>query len=117
MAGKSAQQSDSSWVNLLSLAPPMVNGELMSQAKIRVLLVDDIADTRENMKKLLFFEDDIDVVGSAGTGEEGIALAKELLPDVVIMDINMPGIDGITAAGILSRELPAVQIIMMSVQG
>jgi pilus assembly protein CpaE len=89
----------------------------MSQAKIRVLLVDDIADTRENMKKLLFFEDDIEVVGSAGTGEEGIELAKELLPDVVIMDINMPGIDGITAAATLTREVPGIQIIMMSVQG
>lgn len=89
----------------------------MSQAKIRVLLVDDIADTRENMKKLLFFEDDIEVVGSAGTGEEGIALAKQLSPDVVIMDINMPGIDGITAAATLTREVPGIQIIMMSVQG
>lgn len=89
----------------------------MSQAKIRVLLVDDIADTRENMKKLLFFEDDIEVVGSAGTGEEGIELARQLNPDVVIMDINMPGIDGITAAGTLTREVPGIQIIMMSVQG
>jgi pilus assembly protein CpaE len=89
----------------------------MSQAKIRVLLVDDITDTRENMKKLLFFEDDIEVVGSAGTGEEGIALAKQLNPDVVIMDINMPGIDGISAAAILTREVPGIQIIMMSVQG
>ena len=89
----------------------------MSQAKIRVLLVDDIADTRENMKKLLFFEDDIEVVGTAGTGEEGIALAKQILPDVVIMDINMPGIDGITAAATLTREVPGIQIIMMSVQG
>lgn len=89
----------------------------MSQAKIRVLLVDDIADTRENMKKLLFFEDDIEVIGTAGTGEEGIELAKEILPDVVIMDINMPGIDGITAAATLTREVPGIQIIMMSVQG
>ncbi len=89
----------------------------MNADKIRVLLVDDIADTRENMKKLLFFEDDIEVVGTAGTGEEGIALAKQIRPDVVIMDINMPGIDGITAAGILTREVPGVQIIMMSVQG
>jgi pilus assembly protein CpaE len=89
----------------------------MSQETIRVLLVDDIADTRENLKKLLFFEEDIVVVGAAGTGEEGIELAKQLNPDIVIMDINMPGIDGITAAEILTRELPGIQIIMMSVQG
>ena len=67
----------------------------MNAGKIRVLLVDDIADTRENMKKLLFFEDDIEVVGTAGTGEEGVALAKQILPDVVIMDINMPGITAV----------------------
>lgn len=89
----------------------------MSDGKIRVLLVDDIAETRENLKKLIFFEDDIEVVGTAGTGEEGIRIAKQLRPDVVIMDINMPGIDGITAAEILNRELPGVGIIMMSVQG
>lgn len=89
----------------------------MSQQNIRVMLVDDIADTRENMKKLLYFEDDIEVVGTAGTGEEGIQLAKQIRPDVVIMDINMPGIDGITAAEILTREVPGIQIIMMSVQG
>jgi pilus assembly protein CpaE len=89
----------------------------MSQEMIRVLLVDDIADTRENLKKLLFFEEDIVVVGTAGTGEEGIELAKQLKPDIVIMDINMPGIDGISAAEILTREIPGIQIIMMSVQG
>lgn len=89
----------------------------MSQEMIRVLLVDDIADTRENLKKLLFFEEDIVVVGTAGTGEEGIELAKQLKPDVVIMDINMPGIDGISAAEILTKEIPGIQIIMMSVQG
>jgi pilus assembly protein CpaE len=84
---------------------------------IRVLVVDDIIDTRENLKKLLLFEDDIEVVGAASTGEQGIELARQLQPDVVIMDINMPGIDGITAASILTRELPGIQIIMMSVQG
>jgi pilus assembly protein CpaE len=89
----------------------------MSQNPIRVLLVDDIADLRHNMEKLLLLEADIEVIGSAGTGEEGIELAKRLKPDVVIMDINMPGIDGITAAEILNQEVPGVQIIMMSVQG
>ncbi len=89
----------------------------MSQEIIRVMLVDDIADLRRNMEKLLLLEEDIKVVGSAGSGEEGIELARQLRPDVVIMDINMPGIDGISAAEILTRELPGIQIIMMSVQG
>lgn len=87
------------------------------QAPIRVLIVDDIADTRENLKKLLLFEKGIEVVGAAASGEQGIELGRQLRPDVVLMDINMPGIDGITAAETISREVPGVQIIMMSVQG
>lgn len=81
------------------------------------MIVDDITETRENLKKLLLFERGVEVVGAAASGEEGIALGKQLRPDVVLMDINMPGIDGIKAGEILSREVPGVQIIMMSVQG
>jgi len=84
---------------------------------IRVMIVDDITETRENLKKLLLFERGVEVVGAAASGEEGIALGKQLRPDVVLMDINMPGIDGISAGEILTREVPGLQIIMMSVQG
>ncbi len=87
------------------------------QKKIRVLIVDDIPETRENLRKLLFFETDIEVVGAATSGEEGIAMAGELQPDVVLMDINMPGIDGITASEAITQQVPFAQIIMMSVQG
>jgi len=87
------------------------------QRKIRVLIVDDIPETRENLRKLLFFESDIEVVGAATSGEEGIAMAGELQPDVVLMDINMPGIDGITASEAITQQVPFTQIIMMSVQG
>lgn len=83
---------------------------------ITILLVDDIADVRENVKKLLSFEQDMKVVGSAGSGREGIQLAKELKPDIIIMDINMPDIDGITATQEIKKFLPAVGVIMMSVQ-
>ncbi|UCC62250.1 MAG: response regulator, partial [Anaerolineae bacterium] len=62
----------------------------MAEEKIRVLLVDDIPETRENLRKLLFFETDIVVVGAATSCEEGIQLANENLPDIVLMDINMP---------------------------
>ena len=85
--------------------------------KIRVLIVDDIPETRENLRKLLFFESDIEVVGAATSGEEGITLAGELKPDIVLMDINMPGIDGITASEAITQQVPFTQIIMMSVQG
>ncbi len=87
------------------------------QEKIRLLIVDDIPETRENLRKLLFFESDIDVVGAATNGEEGIEMAMELQPDIVLMDINMPGVDGITASEKITQQVPFCQIIMMSVQG
>ncbi|HEX9925901.1 MAG TPA: response regulator, partial [Anaerolineae bacterium] len=88
-----------------------------NEEKIRILIVDDIPEPRENLRKLLFFESDIDVVGAAIDGEEGIQLALELQPDIVLMDINMPGVDGITASERISQQVPFCQIIMMSVQG
>jgi pilus assembly protein CpaE len=84
--------------------------------KIRVLIVDDIPETRENLRKLLYFENDIEVVAAASTGEEGIQFAKEYQPDIVLMDINMPGVDGISASEAISREAPVAQVVMMSVQ-
>lgn len=88
----------------------------MTEEKIRVLIVDDIPETRENLKKLLYFETDIEVVGAATSGEEGIDLARQCQPHVVLMDINMPGMDGITASEAITQEVPFAQVIMMSVQ-
>lgn len=85
--------------------------------QIRVLIVDDIPETRDHLTKLLGFEGDIDVVGSAASGGEGISLASSLAPDVVLMDINMPDMDGIAATEQLSRTVPGASVIMMSVQG
>ena len=87
------------------------NAEVM----IRVLIVDDIAETRENIRKLLQFESDVVVVGAARTGIEAIEMARETEPDVVIMDINMPDMDGITATEGLVRDVPFAQIVMLSV--
>ncbi len=84
---------------------------------IRVIIVDDIAETRENIRKLLQFESDIEVVGDARTGREGIDLAGEISPDVVLMDINMPDMDGITATETIRKEVPFAQIVILSVQG
>jgi pilus assembly protein CpaE len=86
------------------------------QSKIRVIIVDDIAETRENIRKLLQFESDVEVVGTARTGREAIELAKESKPDVVLMDINMPDMDGITATDAIRRVLPYIQIVILSVQ-
>lgn len=84
--------------------------------EIRILLVDDIAETRESIKKLLAFESDLKVVGSASNGREGVAQAKELRPDIIIMDINMPDMDGLEAAGLITKAVPTAGVIMMSVQ-
>lgn len=84
--------------------------------KIRILIVDDIPETRENVRKLLAFEADMEVIGVAGTGREAIQLARELQPGIIMMDINMPDIDGITAVETITRDVPVAQVIMMSVQ-
>ena len=84
--------------------------------KIRVIIVDDIAETRENIRKLLQFESDVEVIGVARTGREGLDLAKETKPDVILMDINMPDMDGITATESIRKSVPFAQIIILSVQ-
>ena len=83
---------------------------------IRVLIVDDLPETRENVRKLLQFESDIEVIGQAGNGEEAIEMARQFQPDIILMDINMPGVDGIGASQQISEIAPMVQIIIMSVQ-
>ena len=88
----------------------------MAVTKIRVLIVDDIAETRENIRKLLQFESDVDVTGAARSGKEGIQLAQELDPDVILMDINMPDIDGITATEVIRQKSPHIQVLILSVQ-
>jgi pilus assembly protein CpaE len=85
--------------------------------QIRVLIVDDIPETRDHLTKLLGFESDIEVVGSAASGSEALRMATELPPDVILMDINMPDMDGIAATEKLSSEVPSAAVVMMSVQG
>ena len=85
--------------------------------RIRVVIVDDIAETRDHLAKLLGFEADIEVVGSASSGVEALEIATSTQPDIVLMDINMPGMDGIAATERLNAEVPSAAIVMMSVQG
>jgi len=85
--------------------------------QIRVLVVDDIPETRDHLTKLLGFESDIDVVGSAASGKEALEMGARLNPDVILMDINMPDMDGITATEQLSSSVPGAAVVMMSVQG
>jgi pilus assembly protein CpaE len=85
--------------------------------QIRVVIVDDISETREHLTKLLSFEPDIEVVGTASSGDEAVELTAKLAPDILLMDINMPGMDGIATTERISATFPATSIIMMSVQG
>src|SRR5256885_6649621 len=85
--------------------------------KTRILVVDDIAETRENLAKLIGFEADMTIVASADGGQQAVELAKKERPDVILMDINMPDMDGITATEIIANTVPESPIIMMSVQG
>jgi pilus assembly protein CpaE len=85
--------------------------------QIRVLIVDDISETRDHLAKLLGFESDVEVVGAAASGREAIEMASRLNPDVVLMDINMPDMDGIAATEHLAAEVPSAAVVMMSVQG
>ncbi|MBF7082490.1 response regulator [Desulfallas sp. Bu1-1] len=85
--------------------------------RIRVLIVDDVKNTREDIKRFLYFEEDMEVVGEAATGEEAVELAQQIKPDVVLMDINLPGMDGIAASEIISVQVPEASIIIISIQG
>jgi len=84
--------------------------------QIRILIVDDNVGTRENVSRLLYFEEDMQVIGQAVNGRQGVDMAIELKPHIVLMDINMPDMDGIAATQELSQRAPFSQVIIMSVQ-
>ncbi|HHX50259.1 MAG TPA: response regulator/pilus assembly protein [Clostridia bacterium] len=84
---------------------------------IRVMIVDDVQDTREDIKRLLYFEEDIQVVAEAGDGIEAVSRAKEVKPDVILMDINMPHLDGIGATGQITLDVAESAVIIISIQG
>ena len=89
---------------------------MAAKEKITLVIVDDIPETRENLRKLLYFEPDIEIIGMAASGREAVEKAKALQPNIVLIDINMPDMDGITATQQITRVAPTSQVIMMSVQ-
>jgi DNA-binding NarL/FixJ family response regulator len=79
--------------------PVSPGGVVEDQSRIRVLIVDDHSVVRMGLRVFFDLQDDIEVVGEAADGSEGVAMARRLEPDVILMDLLMPNMDGITAAG------------------
>ena len=82
---------------------------------IKILIVDDHVLLREGLVKILSLDNDLEVIGEASRGEEAVALARELTPDVILMDINMPGINGIEATKVIKTEMPQIGIIALTI--
>ncbi len=81
----------------------------------RVLIVDDVPQVRRELRTLLPLLDAIDIVGEAANGQDAIELASTLQPDVVLMDVDMPVMDGLTAAQAIKQRCPASRVIMLTI--
>lgn len=82
--------------------------------KIRVMLADDHTVVRQGLKALLSLEEDIEVVGEADTGRQAVQIARKVLPDVVVMDIAMPLLNGLQATKQIVAEVPSAKVIILS---
>lgn len=83
--------------------------------KVRVLIADDHALVREGLRRLLELDGRIEIIGEVGDGQGAINLARKYQPEVILMDVNMPGTDGIVATQVIKRELPHINIIALTV--
>jgi len=86
-----------------------------NQRLVRVLIVDDVSQVRQELSLLLRLSGEIEVVGQAANGQEAIEQAAAQRPDVVLMDLEMPGVDGYQAARQIKSALPACRVIAFSV--
>ena len=84
---------------------------------VRLLLADDQVMVRQALGTLLDLEDDFEVVASVGRGDEIVAAAREHRPDVALLDIEMPGLDGLAAAAVLAAQVPDCRVVMLTTFG
>ena len=94
--------------------PAPLGGTVADDPRIRVLIVDDHAVVRMGLRVFFDLQDDIEVVGEAADGSEGVAMARRLEPDVVLMDLLMPNMDGVTAIGRIKADRPETEIVTMT---
>lgn len=88
----------------------------MAENSIKILIVDDIPETVDSVKRMLSFDESLVVVGHANDGRSALTQVRKLDPDVVLMDINMPDMDGITATQHIRQRYPYTQVVILSVQ-
>jgi len=100
----------------LAVAPVSnpASGVVCSKKKLRIVLVDDHVVVRRGLAGLFRTEPDMEIVGEASDGESAVYLIREAQPDFVLMDVGLPGMDGIQATRIIHSELPEVRIIGLS---
>jgi DNA-binding NarL/FixJ family response regulator len=99
----------------LAARPYARRGVASSNDRIRIVLVDDHAMVREGLRVLLRPAQDIIVVGEAENGVEAVAMARRLLPDIMVLDLDMPGGDGVAAVRELGEKLPKVKVLILTV--
>lgn len=83
-------------------------------SRLRLLVADDHPVVRQGLRALLSAEDDLEVVGEAASGSEALRLARSLHPDVVLIDLRMPELDGTRATEAITRELPEVRVLILT---
>lgn len=88
----------------------------MAENSIKILIVDDIPETVDSVKRMLSFDENLVVIGHADDGRSALTQVRKLDPDVVLMDINMPDMDGITATQHIRQRYPYTQVVILSVQ-
>src|SRR5215472_4731693 len=96
------------------IAPPNDNAEEKKRATVRIVIADDHPIVRDGLKKLLLLEDDFEVVGEAGDGREVIAKVQEVDPDVLLLDLRMPNLEGLAALHALQQTNKRTRVIVLT---